>query len=294
MAVKANVLLKTIGEKIGLSADQIAKLSGNPALLTIDIDDDVAIEVTNKEVFTADSAASNGKIRSKLKAEFFDGVDQQARTLAIKHGLSEDEVKELDKLLKTEEKLDKVMEKIVAKEKLASQSSGKVKSDLEKEIEKLNGQVKSVKDEYELKINSLESQRKDDRVNWEIGSKFNGLDYAIPDGFSKSDFALASRAIMENKLKEKGVKFKLTDTGLEPYNAKDDTRYYDNNVAISADDLIKKLATESKLVKVSNGKEGTQTTQFKVQQNQNQQPAIRINGALDNKLTESIERHNNG
>lgn len=291
MAVKANVLLKTIGEKIGLNADQITKLTGNTQLSTIDIDDDVANHFTNTEFFTADAAVSDGKIRGRIRAEIMNGTDADIERLAAKHGLSSEEVAELKKLDKTSMKLEKFSEKIAELENKKASASGKAKSDLEKEIDKLNGQVSATRLEFEAKLAEKDTQMANAQIGWEKSSRFKSLDYAVPEGVSKDDYMIGAQAILDKKLAEKGIKFKLTEDGFEPFDVKEDKRYYENNVKISADDLIKKVANESKLLRTSQG-EQKQTNQRQQSQHQTQKPDIRImnEGAFADKMALAMER----
>lgn len=291
MAVKANVLLKTIGEKMGLTADQITKLTGNASLATIDIEDEIATQISNAEIFTADSAVSNSKIRGKIRAEVLDGADADIERIALKHGFSSEDVAELKKLDKTSARLEKYSEKLAELKEKAASTSGKAKNELEKEIEKLNSQVASVRTEFETKLAAKEAEMASRHIDWEISSRYNALDYALPEGVDKKTFSVGAKAILDSKLTEKGIKFKLTEKGLEPFNVKEDTRYFDSkNQPISADDLIKSIAMEAKILKTSG-----QQTQKKVtthQQSNVDKPELVISNKFGERLNDSVERFN--
>lgn len=290
MAVKANALLKTIGEKMGLTADQITKLTGNASLASIDIEDEIATQISNAEIFTADSAVSNSKIRSKIRSEVFDGLDADTLRLAKKHGLSDEEIEELKKLDKTPAKMEKFYEKIAELETKKATTSGKAKNDLEKEIEKLNGQVASVRTEFESKLDAKDAEYASKQIDFEISSRYNSLDYALPEGVDKKTFSVGAKAILDGKLREKGIKFKLTENGLEPFNLKEDTRYFDaNNTKISADDLIKSVAMEAKILKTS-GQQRTPTRTGNEDNGKNKE--LVISNKFSERLNDSVERFN--
>jgi hypothetical protein len=284
MAVKASELFKILGDKLGLPADSVAKLSGNTAL-NIDVDDDVANLFKNTTVFTEESAKANPSIRAAIRAEALDGVDADVKRLMAKHEMTPEIQAEILKADKTSAKLERFYEKLAELEKSKASASGQAKTNLEKEVERLNAQIVSKETEWQSRFDNEVKGRATDRVDWELKSIYAGFDYAL-DNVPKEDAMEAARAIANAKLRQKGVIFKMADTGLAPF-TKDDTPYFEGNVKISAGELLKKTLLESNLLKVSGGR---QMPKFPMSQNQTPKDLKVNTGELDKTLQDSLQR----
>jgi len=279
-----------IGEKFGMNSEQISTFINNKSIESISIEDDVVSAFKSIQVFTEDSAKANSSIRAAIRAEALNGVDADIKRLMDKHEFSDDIKAEISKQDKTSARIEKFYEKLSELEKAKVGTTGKEKSILEKEIEKLHFDLKSEKDSRlndEIKFkNELESNH----TNWELKNLYSSLDIAIPDNFDADVIKNGAKYKIESELVKRGVSFKMTESGLAPF-TKDGTPYFENNVKISANDLLRKVATENKLLKVANTKPLTPQNKMQTQTPINNNAGLLINSSiLDNSLSEGIER----
>lgn len=287
--MKGNEFFQKLGSTLGMSADQIAKLNGIDALKSMEISDEVATMFNSVKVFTEESAKANPEIRAAIRAEDLNGLDSLKSTLLDKYGLPDDIKATIKSEKKTSAWLNTLLEKAVALEAEKATSSGKAKTELEKEIEKLNAAIVQERSTWEGKVSDLEKARYNDRVDWELKGLYSNFDYAM--GEVEKPIAInAAKAVVEQKLREKGVLFKMTENGLAPFISKDgqDMPFFDNNQKIGASDLIKRTLLENKLLKVN---DNNQQQHQQRQQSGVRNPEIRVDDSnLKNTLKEAFAR----
>lgn len=292
--MKGNEFFKMLGEKFGFDADQLTKISGNDSLKTLDVGDEVANLFKNQTVFTEESAKANPTIRAAIRAEAYNGVDAHVKSLFSKFELSDEDQAEILAGDKTSAKIEKALEKVQLLERKKATASGKGKDSLEKEIDKLNKDIVTMKEGYEAKLKQVAADRESDRINYELKGIYGGLEYPTPSEVPKEVNIATAQNLVEAKLREKGIKIKMTDTGLAPFST-DDTPHYEDNKKISAPDLIKKLLLESKFLKVSEPGKSNNGNQYFQQQQQQQQPQVKIDrSGLHDQLKASLERDGMG
>jgi len=287
--MKGKELFQKLGSTLGMSADQIAKITGNDSLNSFEVSDEIATLFTSVKVFTEESAKANPEIRAAIRAEDLNGLDAIKSTLLEKYGLPDEVKATIKSEKKTSAWLNTLMEKAVALEAEKATSSGKAKTELEKEIEKLNAAIVQERSTWESKVSDLEKARYNDRVDWELKSVYSNFDYAM--GEVEKPIAInAAKAVVDQKLREKGVIMKMTENGLAPFISKDgqEMPFFDNNQKIGATDLIKRTLLENKLLRVNDN-----------QQNQNHQrpagqlrnPEMKVDdSALKTTLKEAFAR----
>lgn len=290
--MKGKDFFQKLGSTLGMSAEQLSKVSGNDSLNSLEISDEVANIFTSVRVFTEESAKANPEIRAAIRAEDLNGMDAIRNTLIDKYGLPDEIKNSIRGEKKTSNWMNNLVDEVAKLEAAKAQSSGKAKTELEKEIEKLNAQILQAKGEYEGKIKDLESARMNDKIDWELRSIYSNFDYAM--GEVEKPIAInAAMAVVNQKLNEKGVKFKLTESGLTPFISKDaqELPYFDNNQKISTHDLIKKTLLDNKLLRVNQEKPKESGNQFNNNRS-NQGSEKKINGIenLKSELKEYMVR----
>ncbi len=290
--MKLNELLKKMIEQRGVSVsdDTIKKILDNNALASLEVDDVVSTKLT-EPIFTLESAKQNPEIINSIRAAALDGVDAEIKSIIEKQNWTPEQKQEVLSQNKTKLKLEKLTEKLA--ELNSQKGSSDTQTTLNKKIEELNGQIKIVRDEYEVKLKSVGDERKSDKIGWELNSIYNGFNYALPD-VPKDVATIAAKSVIDKLVKEKGLTFDLTDEGLK-IKTKEGTDYFDNNVKVSPSEFIQKNLLQSKLLKVSDKSQNGN--------GQQQRPATGSNGssngtplkgmeALDSLLEDSIK--NNG
>lgn len=271
--MKLNIVLTQVLKNLGVdtASEDAQKLLGNTNLTSIEVAESVSNHLT-AEYFTKESALQNPEIRSKIKAETLNGIDAQTKDLMTQYELDPDTVAEIMKEDKSSKKLSKLVDKVAELTRNKSKASTADKDAMNQEISKLNKQIIDLKNDYESKITQERAARKGDRINWELDSIYNGLEYAL--AAEKNISITAAKAIIGQVAKEKGLKFETGDAGMQILTA-EGTEYFENNLKITPQDFIKKTLTENKLLKVSDTRTETQGART---QQQNFRPSAQTTG----------------
>lgn len=285
---KLSAFLKKHGEALGMTSEQLAKITGND---NVEISEEVANLFSSVKVFTEESAKANPEIRAAIRAEALNGVDALRQTLFSKYEFPDEVKASLMSETKTSNWIQSAFEKLADLERKKAETSGKGKTELEKEIQKLNEQILSNKNAWEAEKKDLTTARERDRVNWEMKSIYSGYDYALGE-VDKQIAIDAASAVVERKLRERGIVINMTETGLQPFVNKDGqfTPYYDNNQKISASDLIKKELLAAKLLKVNDGNQRQANGNQQQFQQQGTAPQLKVAPELGSLLNEAAQR----
>lgn len=268
---KLNETLTKVFTKLGVdfnSAEAQAILS-NPAIAAVDVSDAIATRL-GADFFTKDAALQNPEIRSVIKAEVLNGVDADLEGIVNKFELGDEFKANLKKEDKTVKRLNLLTDTIAELTKKKYEATGKDKEALNTEITRLNKQVADTRTEYENKITEVNNARKSDKVNWDLDSVYNGLEYAMP--FDKDINVLSAKAAINKVFEDKGIKFDLSEKGVKIL-TNEGTEYFENNVQVVPADFIKKTLTEKKMLKVSQ--------QSNQQQNQSRESTVHTHNNSD-------------
>jgi hypothetical protein len=240
--------------KLGVDTTSLEsqKLLGNPQLANIDVSEEISATM-NTEFFTKEAAIQNPDIRKQIRAEALNGVDASVLELIKGYELDPESLSEITKEDKTSNKIKKAVEKIEDLTRKKAKASGTDKDTLNEEIAKLNKQILATKTEYENKLVDEKNARKSDKINWELDSIYNGLEYSLAS--EKNISVTAAKAVIGDFLSKKGIKFETGEAGLQIL-TKEGTDYYENSTKVSPTEFIKKSLMDVKMLKMN---EMTQT-----------------------------------
>ncbi len=260
--MKLSETLTSLFSRLGVdtTTDEAKTILGNPALATIEVADAVSTRLAG-DFFTKESAMQNPDIRSTLRAEALNGVDAEVDELGKRFELDADTMTTIKAEKKSGKRYAKLVETIADLKEKKAYATGKDKDALTKqiEIEKLNADIVSLRTEGDNRVAEVEKLRKTDKICWELDGIYNEFDYALPT--EKSVSIMAAKSIIERTAQEKGLRFEISDKGVQIL-TKEGTPYFDNNIQVNTKDFIKRNLLEKKVLKVSdngsNGKEAGQ------------------------------------
>lgn len=264
--MKANELITSVFKRLGtpLPADVQTILGGS--LSAVEVDDDVAKKF-NVDYFTKESALQNPDIKNTLRAEVLNGIDAQLEGIVGKYEFDDVTKEEYKKADKTAKRIDFLTDKI---KEVSEKKAGSNKVDKDAYTEKIaqyNAEILALKTTHSTELEAERSGRKTDRVNWELDAVYNGLDYA--NHKDKKLAVIMAKAVMNEKIKEQGLKFDITEKGVKIL-TKEDTDYFVDNKAVSPSDYITKTLLENGLVKVNEVGNGGQNHNQNKNSNQGQ------------------------
>jgi hypothetical protein len=258
--MKLNALLTTVFNNLGvdISDPKTQSILGNPNLANLEFPEELSNRLTESKFYTKESALQNPEIRNTIRAEALNGVDSLIGELGKKYELDHESLDAINAQDKSSKKYQKLVDSIAETQAKKYNASGKDKDALNKQLEDLNAQMVKMRDKHSEEIRLEKNARKTDRLNWELDSIYNGIDYSMeaPKNVAKK----AARTIVEELAREKGISFDLGEDSLRMV-TKDGTEYFDNNVKISPADYIKRTLAENKLLKTSPGTQAPTSTQ---------------------------------
>jgi len=246
---KLNILLQSVFSKLGVdtTSPEAQKLLGNSTLTSIEVGEDIS-KLMDTDFLTKEAAIQNPEIRSKIRAEALNGVDASLNDLIKGYEFDPETAGEILNQDKTTSKIKKAVEKIEELTRKKVKASSKDTETLNSEIEKLNKQILATKSEYENQLNEVNNLRKTDKINWELDTIYAGFDYSLPA--EKNVSITAAKAIISDILNKKGLKFEAGENGVKLL-TKENTDYYENNVALAPADFLKKTLLETKMLKMN-------------------------------------------
>lgn len=252
--MKLNEQLKLVFQKLGVDtfSAEMQTILGNASLTSIEVPEAVS-NVLASEFFTKDSAMQNPDIRSAIRAEALNGVDAEVDALATKFGLDTDTITAIKAEKKSGKRYAALVEKVAELKEKSALATGKDKDVLSKQIEKLNADILAAKTDGDTRVAQIEKLRKTDKIGWELDGIYNNYEYALPT--DKNISIQAAKSIIEGISKEKGLRFEISDKGVQIL-TNEGTQYFENNIAVTPQDFIKKNLLEKKVLKVSDAGNG--------------------------------------
>jgi len=249
--MKLNEQLTKAFQKLGVdtSTAEMQTILGNAALASIEVPEAVS-NVLAKDFFTKESALQNPEIKSAIRAEALNGVDAEVDALATKFGLDEETITAIKAEKKSGKRYALLVDKIADLKEKSANATGKDKDALSKQIEKLNAEILAAKTDGDARVANVEKLRKTDKIGWELDGIYNNYEYALPT--DKNISIQAAKSIIDGISKEKGIRFEISDKGVQILTS-EGTQYFENNTPVTPQDFIKKNLLEKKILKVSEG-----------------------------------------
>jgi hypothetical protein len=234
--------------KIGEAFTVFAKAAGLD-LTEAKYADILAIQGDMKEdILTIDLARNNPDLKAHFHAQAFNGIDATLDELAKTNGLTEEQITEL-KAEKTTGKRLNLFNKLVTESlnaKIKDAGKGNTQT-AQAEIDRLTGELKTVKETYESKLAEKDKSLNDTLFNLEYDGVIGKHQLAVE--LSKDILRPQTLAWIA----EKGAKVVRGEDGkLKLVNANDPTLDFTlNNDKPSVDGLVSALLAEKKLLKVT-------------------------------------------
>ncbi|PCJ57926.1 MAG: hypothetical protein COA65_08685 [Rhodospirillaceae bacterium] len=264
-----NSLAKTAG--IDEKDENLVKLMAIKEVATAEIADDLGSKIQSS-LMTMDAALNNPEIVNKLKAESLNPVDDKLNTLAKDtFGMDDTFIETLKNTKGTYNRMDLFASSVlkahqtaikVLEETKAGTTNPEVKSELQGEIDRLNGELSGIKDstvssaEHKEMIDGYESLMQE----LQLKNMFSNYNYAM-DVSKDVNIGVAS-SIFQNELHKRGVEL-VNENGNLVLKTKLDngeyTKYFVDNKEITPKDMADRLFAEHKLLKVNGTPEPTTT-----------------------------------
>lgn len=218
--------ISNLAAKAGLKADdaELLELVQNKAL-AIDIPDTL-VNALEQNIHSLQSAES--KIKNKLKAEIYNGLDAEFDRMIDDAGMddavkSEFSSKKFDSSIKRAVAISNKISELTAKNNSGGKDSQKYIEEINKLKSDLSSLVASHKSEMEKVMNDNESNL----TNLEINSMLSGYNYGLGD-IDKDIKLLTAKTMLEKALANDSAKIVRKD-GKLMLTAGDGSKFFDKN-----------------------------------------------------------------
>lgn len=257
--MKVGEFLNTLAGQAGIAADdaELKAILSSPTFSDTNISDALAAKIQGG-FLTLESAKQNPDIKKHFTALALNGLDTEVETLMNDLGLTDDIKKSIKEEKSSYKRVGLLTKKIKELEAAKVGQSDEDKTKLNDKIRELNDELRTTKESFAKKEQELHGEMANQYINWELTSKFNGYDYAMP--LSKEANMVAARTLLNEELKAKGLRIVNKDNKLE-LETKEGTEYYDaTNKKVGVGDFVDGLMAHHKMLKVqdtgNNGKGG--------------------------------------
>lgn len=247
------------------------------------IPDDLVSQISSS-LMTLDTAKNNPDLKKYFHAQALNGIDAELRNVLSEIELPDEEKQGIESETSTYKKVSKSLRTIAAlKDAKANANTKAEKNELQKEIDRLNDEVKQAKglltqkeQEYNQKLDSTLTQ-------YQIDNILAGKNYAFAD-LPKEVVTQTAKTLLNSTLSQKGLQIVRDNDKLKLVRADaPDLDYRENNTPIHVADFVDRVLAENKMLKVSEAQPNTPvanpTTVTPPQANSAYESALQANAA---------------
>ena len=218
--------ISNLAAKAGLKADdaELLELVQNKAL-AIDIPDTL-VNALEQNIHSLQSAES--KIKNKLKAEIYNGLDAEFDRMIDDAGMddavkSEFSSKKFDSSIKRAVAISSKISELTSKQ----HSSGKDSQKYIEEINKLKSDLSALATSHKTEMEKVMAENESNLTNIEINSMLSGYNYGLGD-IDKDIKLLTAKTMLEKALANDSAKIVRKD-GKLMLTAGDGSKFFDKN-----------------------------------------------------------------
>lgn len=207
----------------------------------------------NSSLLTVDSARNNEGLRRHYHAEILNGLDNNIENTLEKYSIDGDIAESIRSEKKTTEKYNRLIEKLndVYAKKASATSQGD-KADLEKEISRLNSQIKELNDKVKTAPVERDAFWTERLKGKAIQNMLQSYKFAGENNIPKDVLIETASVLLNRKLNESKVKLEYNpdsdSIGLKTESGMD---FYKDNSPVSFKSFADAVLAESKLLDVT-------------------------------------------
>lgn len=241
--MKVGQLIANLAKKLNLdtTAEEFKEVVG----ISIEIDDETATKI-EKGLLTLDAAKAHKDVRKVIRAEVLNGVDATLAELVEELGVEvDDDFKNETNSFTKIGKLAKRIKDIESKKA----TNPEQKKEIEKQIEKLNAELREAKKTIADKEAEFKAARDNDLTNFELQKILLGKNYALPKEMDSDLKVQTALTAVNRELAKKGFKIARTEDGqLTVLNKEGLEAYNEKNEAVKLTDFIDSALASNKLL----------------------------------------------
>jgi len=267
-------LLNKLAVQGGIPATdkELIALLSNAAISTATINDEFANKLQSG-LLTIEAAKNDPTLKSYFTALALNALDSELEGLMNEFEIPDEIKTELKTEKSSYKRAAALTKKVKELESKKATASGEDKSKLAKQIDDLNRELSTVKQNFDKEKSEMIESHKADRINWELNNYFNGYSYVTP--ISKEANIKVAQGLINEELIKLGLKIENTDNNLKLLTSAG-TDFYQNNQKVNVKDFIDKTLSTHKVIAIEDKNKQQQQqqqsnfNQFNQNQNQNQ------------------------
>lgn len=244
-------LINALAIQSGISADDegLKALLTNPQLSQITVPEAVESSIQSN-LLTLESAKNNPKVKAHFTALAYNGLDAEIQNTMNTLGF--DEATKAEILAEGSSTKRAALLSVKAKEIAEKQAadkyaeSGKGKDELNRQIESLNGQINSMKEQHEQAIASKVAEHRGQLQDLSLRNLLSGYNYALP--LSPEANVQTAMSLLQTELAAKGLKVGLSDNNELTLTTNEGTKYFPNNKEVGVKDFADEVLGKHKLL----------------------------------------------
>jgi hypothetical protein len=245
-------------KQFGTFISELAKIAGYDETKLIDllsinaqIPDDL-VNAVNASLMTMETAKNNIELKKYFHAQALNGVDAELRNALSELELDDENRTAIDSETSTYKKVSKSLKLVKELQEKKAQTNNKgEKTELQKEIDRLNNEIKTVKAQSEDKEKEFNSKLDSTLTEYQLNSILSSKNYAL-DGMPKDVLTLTAKNLLQSELSAKGIKIVRDNDKLKLVRVDaPDLDYRENNTPVQLGDFVDSVLANNKLLKVS-------------------------------------------
>lgn len=221
--------LNTFAGKAGIPNDnaELKAILSNATISSYEIPDSITSKI-EANLMTVEAAKSNPVVRAALTAQVYNGMDKELLNAIEARGFDDATKAELLAETSTTKRAALAIRKAAEIEAAKAIPLKGKESELQKEIERLNGLNQATRTEYENKLATKEVEKQSFIVDHELSTLLSGYEYALPKEMPQTVKIQTAKLLLNEELKTRGAKVIYTNEGARLVNSATEAEYFDD------------------------------------------------------------------
>lgn len=245
-------------KQFGTWISELADIAGYDKSKLIDllsvnaqIPDDL-VNAVNSNLMTLDTAKNNIELKKYFHAQALNGIDAELKNVLSELELDDESKQAIESETSSYKRVSKSLKLVKELEgkKLQANTKGE-KTELQKEIDRLNNEIKTTKVQMQEKESEFNTKLESTLTEYQLNSILSSKNYAFGD-MPKDVLTLTAKNLLQSALTSKGVKIVRQNDNLKLVRAEaPDLDYRENNTPVNIGDFVDRVLADNKLLKVS-------------------------------------------
>lgn len=244
--------LKSIAAKSGIEKENkdLTALLESPALHEQQVPESIVSQV-NSSLMTVDAAKNDPAIIKHFRATHFNGIDAELDNALKGLGIEDSVIAELKDEQSTPKRMTLALKKVQDLEKSKAGASKGEKAELQKEIDDLNGKIRTMNETFESEKTALQEQHSNQLYDNAMTTMLSGYKFALPDEMDASVKLSTVKGAIAKHLEDNDASASLENGSFKLLRKSTGADYYDQatNQKLDYKSMVDQALSKNKLLK---------------------------------------------